>query len=903
MAKILLIDGNSILCRAYFGLPDLTTSKGAHTNAVLGFLNILFKMTDEHKPDYIAVAFDVYEPTFRHKAFNDYKAQRKPADEALISQFPVIEKLLSAMNIYIAKKAGYEADDMIGTIAKMAETKGMQALVLSGDKDLLQLASDSITIMIPTTSKGKTTVKTYSDEIFREEYGLQGPRSIIDLKALMGDSSDNYKGVEGIGEKGATELLKNYGTVEGIYEHIEEIKGKTKEKLEKGKDDAFFCKWLATIKTDCDIDFSFDDALFNDPFTSEAYLIVKEYEMKSLFGRFSGVNKEEIGEPASTNNTVSDIPCPEAHKITSLSDLEVYFDKLKISENKAFSAYFCMSRNETSVVMDIPGYVFFNDSAAFVVTNGSDVTKEQVFEKINGLLKEGFLLYGAGLKEISENFGAETRDKVLDLSIGTYVLNPIRSEYNPTDIASELTGQLLPEIKEVCGKHELADLLNESDILGENEKKASDLMTKYAHALFKAGPVLLSRLKETGSEKLFFDVEMPLMFALRSMETAGIKVDREALKEYGLMLTEKIKELEKEIYDLAGLEFNINSPKQLGEVLFEKLRLPGGKKTKTGYSTAADVLEKLRNDDPIVGLILKYRTYTKLKGTYADGMGGFIRPDGRIHTVFNQTVTATGRLSSTDPNLQNIPVRQELGRQIRKMFVPGDGCVFLDADYSQIELRLLAHMSGDESLITAYNEGKDIHRITAAKVFNVPFEEVTPLMRSNAKAVNFGIIYGMSSFGLGSEINVSRKEAEEYINQYFETYPKIKRYLDDLIKSAREKGYSLTLYNRRRPIPDINDKNFMIRSGAERIAMNSPIQGTAADIMKIALVNTDRRLRQEKLKSRILLQVHDELLLEVPLSEKETVSKILEEEMTGAAALKVKLEVSVGCGDNWDDAH
>ncbi|MBR6358091.1 MAG: DNA polymerase I [Lachnospiraceae bacterium] len=903
MGKIVLIDGHSIMNRAYHGLPDLTTFSGHHTNAVLGFLNIMLRFLDNFSPEYLTVVFDEEQPTFRHKEFSDYKAQRKPMDSQLAEQFPVIFKVLSAMNIKVIKKGGFEADDILGTIATKAEKEGIDAIIVSGDKDLLQLTSDHITVMVPTTAKGKTTVKEFTKDLFREEYGLPEPRMIIDLKAIMGDSSDNYKGVEGIGEKGATKLLQDFGSLEGIYENLDKITGKTLEKLNNGKESAFFCRWLATIKTDCDIDFSFDDAKADNIFTPEAYKVLKEYEIKSLLGRFEGVDQKESEKDAAPAAKTPVRPEPELVSVSGKEEVEKAFEKLSAEEVKDLGAYFVYYDLDDGYSKSIASVGIEAGEYAVNISLQGSASEEDVFNGINGLLKNGFRLFSYDLKEISEHFDEDAKDNIFDLSIATYVINPSKSEYTPADIAHEFVGTMLPEIKEKLGKLSLPEAFLQMDFTGENKKKASELMKGYAHAALLAGPVVIKRLNDIDSFKLFKEVEMPLMFALRDMETAGISVDRNALNSYGSMLSGEIKKLEAEVYKLAGEEFNINSPKQLGEILFEKMKLPGGKKTKTGYSTAADVLEKLREDDPIIDLILKYRTYTKLKSTYADGLGGFIAKDGRIHTKFNQTVTATGRLSSTDPNLQNIPVRRELGREIRKMFVPAKGCVFVDADYSQIELRLLAHMSGDQSLIDAYNEGQDIHRITAAKVFNVPFEEVTPLMRSNAKAVNFGIIYGMSSFGLGSEINVSRKEAEEYIKQYFETYPQIKRYLDSLVESARKNGYSTTLFNRRRPINEINDRNFMVRAGAERIAMNSPIQGTAADIMKIALVNAARALKKEGLKSRILLQVHDELLVEAPAEEVEKAAEIIKREMMNAAKLKVELAVSVGTGENWDDAH
>ncbi len=898
MDKIVLIDGNSIVNRAYFGLPDMTTSKGQHTNGIKGFLSILFKLMDEEKPQYMAIAFDVPEPTFRHLSFKEYKAQRKPMEEALGSQFPLLHDLLQAMGIFVMEKGGYEADDLIGTVARRCSGEGLEVTVISGDKDLLQLATDKVKVRIPSTSKGQTTIKDYNNEEFAAEFGLERPSLIIDLKAIMGDSSDNYKGVEGIGKVGATKLLQEFGDLDGIYANLDKVKGANHDKLVKGKEDAYFCKWLATIKTDCDMDFNLQDAKLGNIFTPEAYVICKDLELKSFLNRFS----EEAREEVRANDIETELPEPELIAIEDVSGYKAAFDELREEKSSwaALSFAACDADDGFGKEMVAGAVERGNKAFCFLINTRSD---EQVFIKeLTGLVKEDVKLACCDIKEASEKF-KDIRDKVIDLAVACYLLYPGKNAYTECDIARDLLGKTLPEVKEVFGKTTLAEAVLDNSFLREATKKAEELLGHYAHAVFAGYERAVNELQEKEMLDLFLNVEMPLLFDLREMEVEGIGIDRNALVDYGRFLNSKIEEEEKDIYKSVGFEFNINSPKQLGEVLFEKLKLPGGKKTKSGYSTAADVLEKLRYEDPIADKVLKYRELTKLKSTYADGLGAYICPDGRIHTKFNQTVTMTGRLSSADPNLQNIPVRRESGREIRKMFVPKEGCCFVDADYSQIELRLLAHMSGDESLISAYSEGRDIHRITAAKVFNIPQEEVTKEMRSNAKAVNFGIIYGMSSFGLGQEIKVSRKEAEGYINQYFANYPAIKEFLDSLVKEAREKGYAITLYKRRRPIPEIKSSNFMVRQGAERIAMNSPIQGTAADIMKIALVNVNRALKERGLRSRILLQVHDELLLEVPNEEKDEVMKLVSDEMMKAADLRVKLEVSVAAGENWDAAH
>ncbi|MCR5584913.1 MAG: DNA polymerase I [Lachnospiraceae bacterium] len=899
MDKIVLIDGNSILCRAYFGLSDLTTSKGVHTNGVKGFLNILFKLIEEEKPKYMGIAFDLPEPTFRHLKFKEYKAQRKPMDEALLSQFPILEDLLRAMGIFVMEKAGFEADDLIGTAATICAEKGLEVSAVSGDKDLLQLATDRIKVRIPTTAKGQTVIKDYNNEEFAAEFGLEKPSMIIDLKAIMGDSSDNYKGVEGIGKVGATKLLQEFGSLDGIYENLDKIKGANHDKLEKSKDDAYFCRWLATIKTDCDFGFDLKKAEFGNIFTPKAYALFKELEFKSFLGKFSEEARTEVTSVASEQIS---LPEPPLKVIKEASGFASAFDELKKENGEFVGLSFAASDNEDGYSKEIVAAALECGSKAFCLITSCKNEEEILLNGIRSLISDKKKLAVCDIKEISEKF-TEIKDDILDLALVCYLLYPGKNSYTECDVTRDLAGSALPEVKEVFGKMTLTEAVLDNSFTGEMTAKAAELLGHYAHGICVSASKGVRELKEKEMYDLYKDVELPLMFDLREMEAAGIGIDRNALKEYGSFLNTDIQKEEKEIYKIAGGEFNINSPKQLGEVLFEKLKLPGGKKTKSGYSTAAEVLEKLRYEDPIVDKILKYRELTKLKSTYADGLGAFICPDGRIHTKFNQTVTMTGRLSSTDPNLQNIPVRRESGREIRKMFVPKDGCCFVDADYSQIELRLLAHMSGDESLIQAYSSGQDIHRITAAKVFGVEPGEVTKEMRSNAKAVNFGIIYGMSSFGLGQEIHVSRKDAEAYIKQYFATYPAIKNYLDSLVEFARNEGYSITLYKRRRPIPDIKASNFMVRQGAERIAMNTPIQGTAADIMKIALVNVNRALKEHGLKSKILLQVHDELLLEVPNDEKEEVKKLVAEEMMKAADLRVKLEVSVAAGENWDAAH
>ena len=882
--KILLIDGHSILNRAFYGVPDLTNSAGLHTNAVYGFLNIMFKIIDEENPTNMAVAFDVKHPTFRHEMFSDYKGTRKPMPEELRQQVPVIKEVLYAMGITIVEMPGYEADDVLGTLAKRAEKNGMLATVITGDRDLLQLATKDILIRIPKTKKGGTEVENYYEADVLEKYQVT-PAEFIDLKALMGDTADNIPGVPGVGEKTATSVIVEYKSVENIYEHIEEItKKKLKESLITNKELAILSKKLATINIDSPVEIDFSDTVFKDIYTEEAFELIKKLEFKSIIKKFGGMeSKVELN-----------------YKIDVIED----FDEADKIFNKALSS------NE--IGLDIRGSFSSNDydivSVALAISNEEVyVIKKQWFinddylsDKIKLILTDSKLkVYLCGLKRILKFINEKNvdSDNVFDLEIGAYLLNPLKDSYFYDDLARDYLNITLNAKSELVGK------LSDSDAILENTDNFMKLTALSALIPLLSKDKIIEELKKTGQFELFKELEMPLIYSLNRMEKEGILIEREELTEYGVVLGEKIKVLEKEIYEGVGEEFNINSPKQLGEILFGKMQIPGGKKTKTGYSTSADILEKLAPDYPVINKILEYRQLTKLKSTYADGLVNYIASDGRIHGTFNQTITATGRISSTEPNLQNIPIRMEMGKAFRKVFVPKDGFEFIDADYSQIELRLLAHMSEDANLIEAYKSAQDIHKITAAKVFNTPLDEVTPLQRSNAKAVNFGIVYGISSFGLSQDLSISKKQANEYIEQYFKTYPKIKEFLDNSVKNAKETGYVTTLLGRRRPIPELSSSNFMQRSFGERIAMNSPIQGTAADIIKMAMINVDKELINRNLESKIVLQVHDELLIEAKEDEIETVKEILVEQMKNALKLSVELEVSAEIGDNWLEAH
>lgn len=1018
--KIVLIDGHSILNRAFFGIPDLTNSEGLHTNAVYGFLNILFKILDEEKPDYLTVAFDRSEPTFRHKMYDAYKGTRKPMAEELRQQVPVMKDVLHAMGIVTVEKPGYEADDILGTIAGRAEADGMEVSIISGDRDLLQLATDKVKIRIPKTKKSGTEIEDYNTKDVVERYQVT-PKEFIDVKALMGDSSDNIPGVPGIGEKGATNIIVAYKSIENAYAHVDEIKPKRAQTaLAEHYDMAQMSKELAAIDTNADIDYDMESALLGNLYTPEAYVYFKRLEFKQMLARFDHADsmadpiedcfetletldeidtffaeidvdsaavafleeagevygaavaypenaegiwgseaadfKSENGNVLSGNTADTDNGKTNGYSQMSLFDMlgantgdsnknetkeevtktqckaEQVTVKMQNAEERKALQIQNMAKQETVKVrkgseqeeaktQEKKAESGQENAAVHVVfcKCGGEVTVSYLERKIQQLCDECQTVIApdvkALLKHISlktdespEKSGADPEDagasyvgkeamSVMDINLAAYLLNPLKNEYSYDDIAKDYLNQMIPAKTDLLGKLKLPKAAK------ENPEAVSKLACFMAYTCLKSADPLRAQLRETGMERLYDEMELPLVFVLDDMEKIGVRADGDALKNYGEQLVGRIQELESSIYDRAGEEFNINSPKQLGVILFEKLQMPNGKKTKTGYSTAADVLEKLAPDYPIVSEILEYRQLTKLKSTYADGLAPCIASDGRIHSTFNQTITATGRLSSTEPNLQNIPIRMELGRLIRKVFIPKEGYVFIDADYSQIELRVLAHMSEDQNLIAAYRHAEDIHRITASQVFHTPLDEVTPLQRRNAKAVNFGIVYGISSFGLSQDLSISRKEAENYIESYFETFPGIKTYLDRVVAEAKEKGYAKTMFGRRRPVPELSSSNFMQRQFGERIAMNSPIQGTAADIIKIAMIRVYRRLKEENLKSRLILQVHDELLIETALEEAERVKEILSEEMHHAAELSVELEVDMNEGSNWFEAH
>ena len=872
--KIVLIDGHSILNRAFYGLPDLTNSEGLHTNAVYGFLNIMTRILEEEKPQYLTVAFDLHAPTFRHQKYQAYKGTRKAMPEELREQVPLMKEVLQSMGVPTVSMEGYEADDLLGTIARRSEEKGMDVTIVSGDRDLLQLATDKILIRVPKTRGGKTVIEDYHTAEVLETYQVTPPQ-IIELKALMGDTADNIPGIPGVGEKTATKLIVEYGSIENAHKHLEEIKpNKARESLREHYDLAVLSKDLATIRVDSPVEFSWEDAKLENLYTPEAYEMFKRLDFKNLLTRFEKVEASAA---------------PQVEILEDLGEVQNLWEKAGACERAGVSLV--EGKQEVLGV----GLAFEEQKAWYIPVSGF-VTEEYLLGMVKNFFQKELLVGTPDIKSLRKKVDITCRKGIFDLTIAAYLLNPLKSEYSYDDVAKEYLGEQFPSREEIFGSGKHIDLSM------EEQEKVAQYGAYQAYVSFAAQKPMTKALEEMGMRELFEEIEMPLAFTLDDMEKEGILVRAQELKDYGEKLQIRIQELEEKIYEQAGEIFNINSPKQLGVILFEKMGMPGGKKTKTGYSTAAEVLDKLAPEYPFVADILEYRQLTKLKSTYADGLAGYIQEDGRIHSSFNQTITATGRISSTEPNLQNIPVRMELGRMIRKVFVPRDGFVFLDADYSQIELRVLAHLSGDEMLIQAYREAQDIHRITASQVFHIPFEEVTPLQRRNAKAVNFGIVYGISSFGLSQDLSITRKEATEYIEKYFATYPKIKSYLDGEVEKAKKDGYVTTMFGRRRPVPELKSSNFMQRSFGERVAMNSPIQGTAADIIKIAMIRVNEALRKANLRSRLILQVHDELLIETAREELKEVSRILKEEMLGAAKLAVPLEVDMHTGENWYEA-
>ena len=874
MKKLVAIDGNSIMNRAFYGIMNsklLMTSDGIYTNAIFGFLSILLKLLNDENPDYVCVAFDLKAPTFRHKKYDGYKATRKGMPDELRMQMPIIKDVLRAMNIKILEIEGYEADDILGTLAKYGEDNGIEVLLLTGDRDALQLVSDNVTVRIPTTRMGKTESTDYTPAVVSEKFGIV-PKEFIETKSLMGDSSDNIPGVPGVGEKTAFSLITKYHNIDTIYEALESgkelegIKGKLKEKILANKELAYLSKELGTIYREVPIEINEDEISKKDFNDEELYNLFLKLQLKSF------IDKLELKE-GKVEESSQEIDSPLTVKS---------FDELVLDGVSEFAYYW----NDDCLAL------YLNDVAYYVKKPQNDQLKK-VFE--NNILKIGYEEKGDYLKLKYRDI--EAKNMMFDITIAAYLLNPAKSTYKLNDL-------ILEELNILVDEEEQNTQLSFDAFNSVDEGKIQEKICKYAKYIYRCKEKYEEALKQREEYKLFNEIEMPLMRVLAEMEYTGVLVDSDMLKEYSIVLNRKVDELTKEIWDLAQTEFNVNSPKQLGEVLFEKLNLPVIKKTKNGYSTDSEVLEKLAPEHPIIDKILEYRVMSKLKATYVDGMIGLINPDThRIHAKFNQTVTATGRISCTEPNLQNIPIRTELGRELRKVFIAREGYVLLDADYSQVELRVLANMSGDKTMIKAFNSGVDIHAVTASQVFNVPIDEVTKQMRGEAKAVNFGIVYGISDYGLATNIKTSRKKAKEYIEKYFETYPKIKEYMDNSISSCKEKGYVETLWGRRRYVPEIKSNNYNVRQFGERVAMNAPIQGTAADIIKIAMVNIENELEERKLQSKLILQVHDELVIETKQEELDVVKELLIRNMQNVVKMSVPLQVDANYGKTWFDAH
>ena len=898
MSRLVLVDGNSIMNRAFYGIMSskmLTTSDGTYTNAVYGFLAILFKIEEDLNPDYIAVAFDLKGPTKRHEIYEAYKANRHGMPDELAGQMPIIKEVLKAMNIKIIEKQGYEGDDILGTLSKRAENEGIDVTILSGDRDTFQLTSDKITVRIPRTKMGKTENEDYNRERIIEEYGIE-PKQLIEVKGLMGDNSDNIPGVPGVGEKTALKLIKNYKTLENLYKEVEnneeliDIKGKLKEKILNNKELAFLSRTLGKINTDAPIEESIEDLKVQDWNKKDVYSLFKYLKFNRFIERFN--MKEDI-EP----NVEEVLYTKEI--ITDKAQINLLIDKIKQDKN---IIYYLETDDSNSSIINkkIKSITIYNskENICYYINLNETNLKEfkEIFEspkikKISYKQKEHYIL----LKEEGINATGFT----YDIEIAAYIINPTESKYNIEKLAIDYLKMDIESYNNVEDKQ--INLFDTNEQNTEDKQICKTCM--YAYIINKIHLVTLDKLKQTNQIELFNNIEMPLVEVLANMQYNGIYVNKEELIEFGEILKKEIQKLTNNIYELAGEEFNINSTKQLGNILFEKLKLPVKKKTKNGYSTDVEVLEKLKNEHEIIEKILEYRQLVKLNSTYVEGLIPYIyKNDQKIHSYFHQTVTATGRISSTDPNLQNIPTRFNLGKQIRKVFKPQEGYVFMDADYSQIELRVLAHISEDEHMIQAFNNHEDIHKQTASKVFNIPIEQVTSKQRSDAKAVNFGIVYGISDFGLGEQLGIGRKKAKEYIEQYLEKYEKIKEFMEEIKRFAKEKGYVETLFNRRRYIPEMNSNNYMVRQFGDRVAMNTPIQGTAADIMKIAMIRLYNELKNKKLESKILLQIHDELLLEVKKEEKEEVKKLLKNSMENAMKMQVPLEVEVSEADNWYDA-
>lgn len=848
--KLLVIDGNSVLNRAYYGIRLLSTKKGMFTNGIYGFLTMLQKIEADVKPDSVAIAFDVKAPTFRHKAYDGYKAQRKGMPEELAMQMPVLKELLTALGYKLLTAEGWEADDIIGTLAQACKDRKEKCVIATGDRDTFQLVGDGVTVRLLSTKQGRPEAVNYDEAAIMEKYGVT-PKQLIDIKAIQGDSSDNIPGIKGIGEKGASDLIQRFGSLEYIYNNLDtiDVKDGIRKKLTESKDSAFMSYMLGTVRTDAPVETAPENFIVGEPDRQKVSSIMTELELFSLLEKMGFEKAEIIEEPDEAETFEIDSEIDEFSLMMEMADKEFVAVLLEMGE--------------------IPSLTMVFDNKICVV-NDTVIIRSVLESETNGKI-----VYDAkALHKAAAELDITVKNIVFDVTLAAYLLNPNSSDYSCERICAEY-GVSMPE----CA---------------QEYKTTAVLMP-----IFKKLSILIEENKQT---ELLKEIEIPLAEVLASMEQTGIMVDAHALEVFGLQLAQQVKELEESICKQAGIAFNINSPKQLGDVLFNKLELRPCKKTKTGYSTSADVLEALRYEYPIVEDVLQYRHLAKLKSTYCDGLLKVISNDGRIHSTFNQTETRTGRISSTEPNLQNIPVRTEIGREFRRMFVAEDGKVLCDADYSQIELRVLAHMSDDEVMVRSFNNNVDIHSVTASQVFHVPIDIVTPQMRTSAKAVNFGIVYGIGPFSLGKDIGVTTSEASQYIKAYLNNYAGVRKFMDSMVEAAKENGYSETLFGRRRPLPEISASNGNIRAFGERVAKNMPIQGTAADIIKIAMVRVFNRLRDENMKSKLILQIHDELIVEAPFDEQEKASQILGEEMRNAVKLSVPLIADVNCGKTWYNA-
>lgn len=871
---LLLIDGNSIINRAFFALPPMDNGEGLQTNAIYGFLTMMFKMIKDYKPTHISVAFDLKAPTFRHKAYDDYKAGRKKMPSELAMQMQPLKNVLDKMNIDRKEIEGYEADDILGTLSLEGQENGYKVYIVTGDKDAIQLASDDTTVLI--TKKGIAEVEEYNTETVMERYGLT-PSQFIDLKGLMGDKSDNIPGIPGVGEKTGIKLLTKYGSVEGVLDNIDQLKGAQKKKVEENQKEAIMSKDLATIIRDVPIDFDIDSMEFGDFELSDIIKEFQELKFTSLISRVSELSNEDIEE--------------EAIDIRKLENIDKFIEDAKKSSRLCIKTF---SKAGNILEKNIYKTYLSLDAKLIYYLDGDDILKikevleDSNIEKVGYELKQDYIAL--------RPYGIELDPMAFDVSIAEYIIDSKSStSYDFDIIANKYLYKKVTSKEELLGKGAKAVYYPDVEV-EKLDQYAEGMINTVINVIDKMKQII----KDDDMEMLFYDVEMPLIEVLGDMEYEGIYTDKDIIDSLGAEFDEIIKTTEKKVFEYSGEEFNVNSPKQLGVVLFEKLELPVIKKTKTGYSTNAEVLEKLRDKHPIIDLITEYRSVVKLKSTYIDGIKSLVNPiDGRIHSSFNQTIATTGRISSTDPNMQNIPVRTSMGRQIRKVFISEEGKKLVDADYSQVELRVLAHMSEDEHMIEAFESGEDIHRKTASQVFGVNFEDVTPELRSAAKAVNFGIIYGKSDFGLAKDLGISQKKAKDYIASYFAKYGRIKGFMDYIVSSAEEKGYSTTMFNRRRYIPEIKSSNFIDKNRGKRAAMNAPIQGSAADIIKIAMVNVYNRLKEEELESKLILQVHDELIVEASEQEIDRVVELLKSEMENAVNLKVHLDVDLNVGESW----